>query len=74
LYLQLGAFSVRENAASLLARLQAELGVRADLTGIYQTGDVYRVQAGPYANREDALQAAARIEQALDLKPVVISR
>jgi cell division septation protein DedD len=35
---------------------------------------VYRVQAGPYASREDALQAAARIEQALDLKPVVISR
>jgi rare lipoprotein A len=74
LYLQLGAFSMRENAASLLARLQAELGWLADLTGIYQTGDVYRVQAGPYANREEALQAAARIEQALDLKPVVISR
>lgn len=73
-YLQLGAFSMRENAASLLARLQAELGWLADPTGIYQTGDVYRVQAGPYANREAALQAAARIEQALDLKPVVISR
>ena len=44
------------------------------LAGIYETGGVYRVQAGPYANREDALQAAARIEQALDVKPVVISR
>lgn len=73
-YVQLGAFSMRENAASLLSRLQAELAWLADLAGIYQTGDVYRVQAGPYASREDALQAAARIEQALDLKAVVISR
>jgi rare lipoprotein A len=74
LYLQLGAFSIRENAASLLARLQTELSWLADLTGIYQAGDTYRVQAGPYATREEALQAAGRIEQALDLKVVVISR
>jgi rare lipoprotein A len=73
-YVQLGAFGLRENAASLLARLQAELGWLAELAGIYEGGGVYRVQAGPYANREDALQAAARIEQALELKAVVLSR
>ena len=74
LYVQLGAFSLRENATSLLARVQAEAGVLAEPAGIYEIGGVYRVQAGPYANREDALQAATRIEQALDVKPVVISR
>ena len=57
-----------------LPALQAEAGVLAEPAGIYEIGGVYRVQAGPYANREDALQAAARIEQALDVKPVVISR
>jgi rare lipoprotein A len=73
-YLQLGAFSLRENAASLLSRLQAEFAWLAGLAGIYQAGEVYRVQAGPYASREEALQAAARIGQAFDLQPVVISR
>jgi len=72
-YLQLGAFSLKENAASLLTRLQAEVTWLTD-PAIYQTGGVYRVQAGPYANREEAEQAAARIEQTLDLKAVVVSR
>jgi rare lipoprotein A len=73
-YVQVGAFNQRENAASLLTRLQAELGALAERAGIYQSGGVYRVQAGPYTDRESALQAAARIEQAFALKPVVITR
>jgi peptidoglycan lytic transglycosylase len=73
-YVQVGAFNQRENAAGLLARLQAELGALAEPAGIYQSGGVYRVQAGPYADRDTALQAAARIEQAFALKPVVITR
>jgi rare lipoprotein A len=73
-YIQLGAFSLRENAATLLTRLQAEVGWLAELAAIYPSGGMYRVQAGPYASREEALQAAARIEQNLDLTPVVITR
>jgi rare lipoprotein A len=73
-YLQLGAFSLRENAATLLTRLQVEVGWLGDLAAIYPAGGMYRVQAGPYASREDALRAAARIEEHLDLKPVVITR
>ncbi len=73
-YVQIGAFNQRENAATLLARLQAELGALAEAAGIYQSEGVYRVQAGPYTDRETALHAAARIEQAFALKPVVITR
>jgi rare lipoprotein A len=35
---------------------------------------LYRVQAGPYATRTQAQQAADRIERILDLKPVLITR
>jgi rare lipoprotein A len=73
-YIQLGAFSLRENAASLLTRLQVEAGWLVERAAIYSGGGMYRVQAGPYDSRDEALQAAARIEQYLDVKPVVIMR
>jgi len=73
-YVQLGAFSQAENARSFLAHLQAELGWLSDVTGIYRRDGVYRVQAGPYTDRSEALRVANRIEQALDLKPVLINR
>ena len=57
-----------------LAHLQAELGWLSDVTGIYRRDGVYRVQAGPYTDRTEALRVANRIEQALDLKPVLINR
>ena len=73
-YVQLGAFSQADNARSFLAHLQAELGWLSDVTGIYRRDGVYRVQAGPYTDRSEALRIANRIEQALDLKPVLINR
>ena len=73
-YVQLGAFSQADNARSFLAHLQSELGWLSDVTGIYRRDGVYRVQAGPYSDRSDALRVANRIEQALDLKPVLINR
>jgi rare lipoprotein A len=73
-YVQLGAFSQADNARSFLAHLQAELGWLSDVTGIYRRDGVYRVQAGPYTDRNEALRIANRIEQALDLKPVLINR
>src|SRR5574341_39644 len=43
-FVQLGAFSVRENADGFLARLQAELGWLADAIGVYQGGGLFRVR------------------------------
>lgn len=73
-YVQLAAFAVRENADSFLARLQSELDWLSGLVGIYPSAGLYRVQAGPYADRAAALQAVARIEGALDLTPILIQR
>jgi len=43
-------------------------------TDIHLAEGIYRVQAGPYPDRAQALQTAARIEQELQLKPVVVTR
>jgi rare lipoprotein A len=73
-YVQLGAFSLRPNAESFLVRVRADLSWLADTIGLYMRDGLYRVHAGPYVDRSQADQVAARIEQTMDLRPVVITR
>lgn len=73
-YLQFGAFGVRANAESALARLQAQADWLAGTLRIQQSDGIYRVQAGPYASEAAAREAAARVGQVLGSKPVVINR
>jgi rare lipoprotein A len=73
-YLQFGAFGVRANAESALARLQAQADWLAGTLRIQQGDGIYRVQAGPYASEAAAREAAERAGQALGSKPVVINR
>ncbi|HTS51847.1 MAG TPA: septal ring lytic transglycosylase RlpA family protein [Burkholderiales bacterium] len=73
-YVQLGAFSLRQNAESFLARMRTEVSWLAGAIGLYVRDGVYRVHAGPYTDRAQADQVATRIEQSLDVRPVVISR
>jgi rare lipoprotein A len=74
LYLQLGAFASADNAQAFLRRMSAELSWLAGTGGIHHDGRLYRVQAGPYATRDEALDAAGRIDRALDLKPLIVTR
>jgi rare lipoprotein A len=71
-YLQLGAFASRENAESYLAHLKAQ----ADwLTLQIFPGDgLFRVQAGPYVDQNEARRIADRLSQALGIKPMVLTR
>lgn len=73
-YLQVGAFGSRENAASLQARLARELAWLEDSVQILLAGNLWRLQLGPYRSREDARSVAERIEAELDLKPLVVVR
>lgn len=73
-YVQLGAFSLRQNADSFLAHIRVEMSWLAGAIGLYLRDGVYRVHAGPYPDRAQADQVAARIEQSMDLRPVVINR
>jgi rare lipoprotein A len=74
LYVQLGAFSSRENAESLHARVAQELAWLKDAVQVLLAGNLWRLQAGPYVSRDDARSVAQRIEAQLKLKPVLVVR
>jgi len=73
-YVQLGAFNLRQNAESFLAHMRIEMNWLAGSIGMYARDGLYRVHAGPYADRVQADEVARRIEQSMDLKPILITR
>jgi len=73
-WVQLGAFSRLDGAESFRAQLVAEQDWLAPLLAIFKDKQLHRLQAGPYASREDARQAAERVRQQLALSAVVVER
>jgi peptidoglycan lytic transglycosylase len=71
-YLQMGAFGSRENAETYLARLKAQADWLA--LQVFVRDGLFRVQAGPYADRTEAQQVTDRLSQALGVKPIVLTR
>ena len=71
-YLQLGAFSSRENAEALRERVSRDFA--RDGAEVLQTGGLWRVQLGPYASRDAASASADSVEKLFDLKPHLVVR
>ena len=70
IFLQVGAFSSRDNAEKLRARLPA-----SERAGeLVQLESLWRVQLGPYGSQDEARSAAERLEATLGLKPLVVVR
>jgi rare lipoprotein A len=67
-YLQMGAFSVRQNADQLLGRLR-QAGVEAYLQ---QSEQLYKVKSGPYADADQALQKKLQIDRLLNIEARVV--
>ena len=44
------------------------------LLAVHDDATLFRVQAGPYASREDARAAAGSIRSALQLVPMIVER
>ena len=72
--MQVGAFTTRDNAESLQARVTRELAWLQESAQVLLSGDLWRLQVGPYRSREDARSVADRIAGELDLKPLVVVR
>jgi rare lipoprotein A len=80
-YLQFAAFAIRANAEASLAHLQQLLknrqdrgDIAADISlEIVQQGSLYRLQSGPYLQRDKALAAAQEFVVG-SAKPIVIQR
>ncbi|MGH8741877.1 MAG: septal ring lytic transglycosylase RlpA family protein [Burkholderiales bacterium] len=73
-YLQVGAFSSRENAENLRVRVAQELAWLKDTLQVLLAGNLWRLHVGPYGSPEDARSVAERIEAQLQLRPLVVVR
>lgn len=71
-WVQLGAFRERNGAESFQRHVGAELDALP--LAVFGDGDLYRLQAGPYASRAEAQAAAGRVRESLQLVPVVVQR
>ena len=74
IYVQLGAFSVAQNADAFLRKMRLDLGWLAASIGLQGNGKLYRVRAGPYASRDEANRVAQRVQQELGFKVLVLDR
>ena len=73
-YLQLGAFSMRDNAESFRARIYKDLAWLNDSMHVNAQGGLFRLQLGPYRSQEEARLMAERIRTELNLQPVLLVR
>ena len=75
-WVQLAAFRERDGAESFRRRIAADGDASwlEPLIAIFGDAVVYRVQAGPYPNRDDAESAAQRARAALAIVPIVVER
>ncbi len=70
-HLQLGAFQSEDNALSLLSRLTNEASWLAGRLSVTRVGGLYKVMAGPYVSRGEALLAADRIASSHSIEPLL---
>jgi rare lipoprotein A len=73
-YLQLAAFGSKENADAYVSRVRADVSWLDGQLQVQPREGLFRVRAGPYGSRDEARQAADRINQTLRVVPVVQSK
>ena len=74
IYLQLGAFGSKVNAEQFLTRLHSQLAGFSEALSIFTKDGLFRVHAGPYANRSDAQRGADKLGATLGFKPLLLIR
>lgn len=73
-YVQLGAFDERKNAETLVERVRREAAWLQETAHVFLSGNLWRLQVGPYLSRDAARAIAERIETELALKALVVVR
>lgn len=73
-WVQLGAFKQREGAENFQRRVSTELDALSPLLAIFNESAIFRLQAGPYATREEARGVAHHVRDKLNLVPVIVER
>ncbi|MBX3621695.1 MAG: septal ring lytic transglycosylase RlpA family protein [Rhizobacter sp.] len=73
-WVQLGAFRQRDGAVQFQRQVSQELDWLSPLLAVFSEPQFFKLQAGPYATRDEAQDVAARVREALRLVPVVVER
>jgi rare lipoprotein A len=73
-WVQLGAFRERQGAEQLQSQAGESVDDLAPLLAIFNEQSLYRVQAGPFATRDQAQRSAERVREKLLLVPMVVER
>jgi rare lipoprotein A len=73
-WLQLGAFRERDGAFDFQRKVEREVEWLAPLMAVFADRELHRLQAGPYASRNDATGAAEQVRSALQLVPLIVER
>ena len=73
-WLQFGAFSRMEGAEQLRERFTRGMEELAPMRTIFKDKNLHRLQAGPFASREDARAAADRVRTSMALTPILVER
>ena len=73
-WVQLGAYRHRSGAEQVQRQAAEAIEGLGPLLAVFAERALHRVQAGPYAQRDDAQRTADLVRQALRLAPVVIER
>jgi rare lipoprotein A len=73
-YLQLGAFSVRENAELFRARMIREFAWLSETIRVIAGESLFRLHLGPYRTPDEARAIAERIRAQASLSPLLVVR
>lgn len=73
-WVQLGAFGQHDGAVSLRRQVQGQVEGLSPLLTVFGEAALFKLQAGPYASRADAQDAAVRLGAVLQLVPVIVQR
>ncbi|MGD8789956.1 MAG: septal ring lytic transglycosylase RlpA family protein [Burkholderiales bacterium] len=74
IFLQLGAFSSRDNAQAFAQRMRGDIVWLGDSIHLYRSASLYKVHAGPYPSHTAAERDANRVSRALGISPFVLNR
>jgi len=73
-WLQLGAYRERGGALQLQQQVAQRVEGLAPMLAVFNENALHRVQAGPFATREEAMRAGERVREQLLLTPLVVQR
>ena len=73
-FIQLGAFSQKDNAANLRVHALKQLEWLTEPVRVFSENDLHRVQIGPFVSRSEADIAVSRILKELGSKPSIVIR